>query len=72
MKFFAAVCTFATLLYGVSTETCKSTNPSGTACVAYDDAPGWMQGYMGGQTCFDNGGTNVRRNSNEKVHIIIS
>ena len=60
MKFFAVVCTFATL-YGVSTgELCKSTNPSGTVCVAYADAPDWMKGHMGGETCF--GG--VRRNSN--------
>ena len=67
MKFFA-VCTIATLLYGVATgEICKSTNPSGTACIAYADLPGWMQGYANGETCF--GG--VRWTRNERIHILV-
>lgn len=57
MKFFSVVCTIATLLRGISAETCQSTNSGGTTCLAADELPSWMENYSGGETCFDFGGS---------------
>ena len=45
--------------YSVSTETCKSTNPGGAACLTAADLPSWMTSYSGGDTCFSRNGANV-------------
>ena len=59
MKFLIFVGAIFTLVYGVSADTCQSTN-DGSACLAADDPsyPSWYNNYSGGETCFAwNGGT---------------
>ena len=65
-KILAVVCTLA---YGAS-ALCRSTNPGGATCLEAADLPTGFHAYMGGQTCFDFSGGNVRKYYYHIVHVI--
>lgn len=62
MKFLIFVSAVCTLVYGISAETCESTN-DGSSCLSAAElslsAP-WTTTYSGGETCFEIWGGDVK------------